>query len=125
MSNFTLKGAMSVNAFNGMHDTRVSTSLTNDNYNILADILVVAKLSVRSVTSRLYVPDDKIVLGNDSAGIFRRGQIFVKRATKGTACIDCLVPMDAAGVVALKAALATLKFQGEVPTSVNVNYTSV
>lgn len=125
MSNFTKKGPMGINAFNGMHDTKVTTTLTIDNYGTLSDILATAKLSVRSALTRMLVPDDKKVLGNDSAEVYKRGQIFVKRATKGTACIDCLVPLSTASVNALKANLATLKFQGEVPTSVSVNYTSV
>lgn len=125
MANYTKLGGIKIKAFNGLHDTEVNSSLPFTNYDTIKAVLETAKLAVRSCTERKFVPDDQKVQGNGTANAYKEGQIFVKRATKGTACIKALVPVEQTAINSLKAALATKKLGGEVPTSVTISYTAM
>lgn len=122
---YSEKGGMKVKAFNGLHDTEVKTSLTIDNYPALESVLTLGKLAVRSVTERKFIPLASQSQGTGTAAQYKMGKIFIKRPTKGTACIKGLVPVDTAGVNALKTTLATKNIGGEAPESISVSYDAV
>lgn len=122
MAEFTKEIGMNLEGFNGMHDTKVVTTFGISTYETVAGIMEKAKLSVRKVTSRKAVPDDKIILGAGTNKVFKKANVFITRETKGTACVNCLAPLDQADVVAFKAKLALLKFQGEVPKNITISY---
>lgn len=122
---YTEKGGMKINAFNGLHDTEVKTNLTIDNYAALESVLALAKLAVRSVTERKFVPVASQTQGTGTAAQYKMGKIFIKRPTKGIACIKGLVPVDTAGVNALKTNLSTKNIGGELSESISVSYDAV
>lgn len=124
MATFSKMGGMKLEGTNNLHDTVVTTSLPINMYSAIEQIMEKAKLSVRRVTERTFVPEDKIVLGNGSAESYKEGQIFIKRPTKGTACIKCLIPVSNAAVNNLKASIMSKKIGGETPVSVTVSYTN-
>lgn len=125
MAKYTKKGGIKIKGFNGLHDSEVTSSLPFEHYDTLKSVLQVAKLSVRSVTERVFVPEDEIVQGNGTTESYKEGQVFMKRETKGTACLKCLIPLDTTKVNELKATLKTKKFGGETPTSVTMSYTAI
>lgn len=119
---YSEKGGMKVKAFNGLHDTEVTTNLTIDCYAAIEAVLGLAKLAVRSVTERKFIPVASQTAGTGTAAQYKQGKIFATRPTKGTACIKGLIPVDTAGVTALKTALSTVNIGGELPQSVSVSY---
>lgn len=124
MATFSKMGGMKLEGTNKLHDTVVTTSLPINSYSVIEQIMEKAKLSVRRVTERTFVPEDKIVIGNGSAESYKEGQIFIKRPTKGTACIKGLIPVSNAAVNNLKASIMSKKIGGETPVSVTVSYTN-
>lgn len=124
MATFSKLGGMKLEGTNKLHDTVVTTSLPISCYTAVENIMEQAKLSVRKVTERTFVPDDKIVMGNGSAESYKEGQIFIKRPTKGTACIKGLIPVGNVALNNLKASLMAKKVGGETPVSVTISYTN-
>jgi hypothetical protein len=122
---YSEKGSMKLEAFNGLHDTVVKTSLNDDNYAAVESVLAALKLAVRKVTERRFIPVTSQVQGNGTAAQYKMGKIWCKRPTKTTVCIKGLVPVDSTAVNALKSKLLTQSIGGELPTSINVTYDAI
>lgn len=122
---YTEKGPMKLEAFNGLHDTVVKTSLNFDNYAAVESVLAALKLGVRKATERKFIPVASQVQGNGTAAQYKMGKIWCKRPTKVSVCIKGLVPVDSTAVNTLKTKLLALSIGGEQVTSVNVNYDAV
>ena len=122
MANFTKILGMNLGCANGLFDTKVTSTLPKEAYTAVETVLEKAKLSIKYASLRIGVPEDKIVLGEGTNKSYKRAKVYLKRATKATACIETLAPMDTADVVAFKSKLAALKFEGELPTSISIQY---
>ena len=120
MANYSKEGSISLNAFNDVHDTKVTTTYEGACYDTIKDILLMGQFAVKSATKRKFVPVENQARGEGSAKQYVKGQIFIVREGKGNACIDCLVPKDDDLRKDMKAKLMVCTYQGVKPTDVQV-----